>query len=238
MNLDQKKSATSKQSKRFVISLGGSIIVPDEIDVQHLRKFKALIETEVKKNKKFLIITGGGRTSRRYSEAAKKLKVLNSNDLDWLGIHTTRLNAHLMRTIFRKIAHHRIVTNPSRIEKTDMPVIIAAGYRPGNSTDLIAVRLAKKYQADTVLNLSNIAYVYDKDPKTHKNAKALKSLDWKEFRKIVGNKWDPGLNAPFDPVASHLAQRLGLEVVITSGKDINNIKAYLDGKKFKGTIIK
>lgn len=238
MNLKKKNPTIFKRGKRFVISLGGSIIVPDEIDIEHLNQFKKLIETEVKKHKKFIIITGGGKISRRYSEAAKKMKVLNPDDLDWLGIHATRLNAHLLRTIFRKIAHHRIVTNPSRIEKTNMPVIIAAGYRPGNSTDLIAVRLAKKYHADTVLNLSNIAYVYDKDPKIHKDAKALKSLNWKEFRKIVGNKWDPGLNAPFDPVASHLAQKLKLEVVITSGKDINNIKAYLDGKKFKGTIIK
>ncbi len=224
--------------QRYIVSLGGSLIVPGEIDVKFLRQFRGIIESQIKKGHKFVLITGGGRTSRRYSEAAKALGELNPDDLDWLGIHSTRLNGHLMRTIFRKTAHRRIITNPNLPEKATEPVIIAAGYRPGWSTDYDAVLLAKQYGAKTVLNLSNIDYVYDLNPATHKNAKPLKELNWHNFRKIVGNKWDPGANLPFDPVASRLAEKLKLQVVIMNGKNLPNLKNFLAGKIFKGTVIR
>ena len=184
-----------------------------------------------------VLITGGGRTSRRYSEAAKKLGTLNSDDLDWLGIHSTRLNAHLLRTIFRKYSHPRIITNPHRPEPAKEPIVIAAGYRPGWSTDYDAVLLAHKYKASVLLNLSNIDYVYEKNPKTHKDAGPIKQISWKDFRKIVGNKWDPGLNLPFDPVASKLAEKLKLRVIVMNGKPLANLKNFLTGKNYKGTMI-
>src|SRR3989338_979844 len=214
-------------NKRFIISLGGSLIVPDELDLKFLKSFKNIIEKAVARKKSFLIITGGGRTSRKYSEAAKNLRCLNPTDLDWLGIHSTRLNGHLLRTIFRAHAHPRIITNPKRKEPAVEPIIIAAGYRPGWSTDYVAVLLAKKYNIKTILNLSNIDYVYDKDPNKNKNAQPYKQLSWDQFRKIVGNKWDPGLNAPFDPVASRLAQKLGLRVIIMNGRKLQNLKGFL-----------
>src|SRR5438128_1378415 len=124
-------------NNRYIVSLGGSLIVPDEVDVNFLGQFKQLIEQRIKSGDKFVIITGGGRTSRRYSEAAKKLGDLDADDLDWLGIHSTRLNAHLMRTIFRKLAHPRIITNPTKPESAREPIIVAAGYRPGWSTDYV-----------------------------------------------------------------------------------------------------
>jgi uridylate kinase len=231
---------SKKKSEKFIVSLGGSLIVPDEIDTKFLKGFKQVIEKNIKQGKQFLFITGGGRTSRRYSEAAKDLGELNTWDLDWLGIHTTRLNAHLMRTIFRKYARPRIITNPlnkSELKGGGYKILVAAGYKPGFSTDYDAVLLARHFKVKTVLNLSNIEYVYDKDPRKYKSARPIKNLTWKEFRKLVGNKWDPGLNAPFDPIASKLAEKLSLRVVIMQGKNIKNLANYLAEKKFKGTII-
>ena len=211
--------------------------MPENIDTNFLANFKRVIENAVKQKQSFLIITGGGRTSRKYSEAAKNLRCLNPTGLDWLGIHSTRLNGHLLRTIFRAHAHPRIITNPKRKEPAVEPIIIAAGYRPGWSTDYVAVLLAKKYKVDTILNLSNIDFVYDKDPKKFKHAKPIKSISWRKFRSIVGNKWDPGSNLPFDPVASRLAEKLKLTVVILNGKNLHNLKNVLSEKPFRGTVI-
>lgn len=211
--------------------------MPNEIDAHFLREFKKLIEQRLAQGEKFLLITGGGKTSRRYSEAAKALGNLNSDDLDWLGIHATRLNGHLLRTIFRKYAHPRIIKNPFHPEPAKEQIIIAAGYRPGWSTDYDAVLLARKYGSDTVLNLSNIDYVYNKDPNKFKDAQPIKNISWHDFRKIVGNKWDPGLNLPFDPVASRMAEKLKLRVIIINGKNLANLKNFFTGKKFKGTVI-
>jgi uridylate kinase len=227
----------SSTSKRFIISLGGSLIVPGEIDVKFLKEFKKIIGEQVGKGQKFLLITGGGRTARRYSEAAKSLGNLDRDDLDWLGIHSTRLNGHLLRTIFRAQANKTIITDPNEAKVVKEPIVIAAGYRPGWSTDYVAVLLAQKYKAEVVLNLSNIDYVCDKDPRKYSDAKEIKEIAWKDFRKIVGDKWDPGLNAPFDPVASKLAEKLKLRVVVMNGKKLANLGNFLSGKKFKGTVI-
>jgi uridylate kinase len=224
-------------NNRYIISLGGSIIVPGEIDVPFLQQFKTVIEAELKKGKKFLIVTGGGKTARRYIEAASKLGDLDPEDLDWLGVHSTRLNGHLLRTIFRKHAHAKILTNANEQETWKESILIGAGGRPGNSTDYQAVVFAKKYKANVILNLSNIDYVYDKNPNKYKDAKPIKNISWKDFLKIVGDKWDPGMSAPFDPVASAFAAKHKFKVIVMNGKSMKDLRSFLSGKPFKGTII-
>lgn len=226
-----------------IISLGGSLIVPDKIDWKFLKKFRKLIIKEIKKGNKFIIITGGGGTARKYQVAASKAANLTNDDRDWIGIHATRLNAQLIKTIFRQYTHPRINKNPRT--KADLKIhfskgegiMVAAGWRPGWSTDYVSVILAKRFKAQNLINLSNIEYVFDKDPKKYKNAKKIEKIKWSEFRKIVGNKWDPGLNMPFDPVASKLAQEISLRVFIAKGQNIKNFEKILKGEKFKGTVI-
>lgn len=226
-----------------VISLGGSLIVPEEIDWKFLKKFRKLILKEIKKGNKFIFVTGGGDICRRYQVAASKVAPLTKDDQDWLGVHTTRLNAQLIKTIFRKYAHPRINKNPrtkanlkNHFSKGES-IMVAAGWRPGWSTDYVSTILAERFKAKTLINLSNIKYVYDKDPKKHKDAKKIEEINWTDFRKIVGNKWDPGLNMPFDPVASKLAQEIKLRVVVAKGGDIKNLEKILNKKEFKGTVI-
>ena len=116
--------------------------------------------------------------------------------------------------------------------------MVASGWKPGWSTDYVATIIAQEYDVRTIINLSNIDYVYDKDPNKHAGAKIRPKMSWPQFRKLVGNTWSPSLNAPFDPIAAKKAQELGLEVVIMNGKNIANLKNCLAGKKFKGTVVK
>ncbi len=226
-----------KNEKIFIISLGGSLIVPGEkIDYNFLKKFRKLILQQIQKGKKFFLIAGGGTTARKYIEAANKVVRINNHDKDWLGIHGTRLNAHLLRTIFYDVAHAEIIKNPTFHMNTNKKIVVGGGWKPGWSTDYVATMIAQEYEVKSVINLSNIEYAYDKDPKKFKDAKKIKQTDWKNFRKIVGNKWKPGLNMPFDPIASRKAQQLGLKVII-AGRNLNNLKNILEGENFKGTII-
>ena len=224
----------------FVISLGGSLIVPEEIDWEFVKSFKELIENQIEKGKRFIIVTGGGRLARKYIEAGTRVDDIENEDKDWLGIHATRMNAHFIRTVFRKHAHPTINKNPYDLEgflKAKESILVAAGYKPGNSTDFIAVLIGKQFGAKKIANLSNIDHVCDSDPRTNPHAKKIESIDWKEFRKIVGDKWDPGANVPFDPVASKLADEEKMEVAIMNGKNLSNLEKYLEGEKFEGTII-
>ncbi len=225
------------EKETIVISVGGSLIVPDQIDTAFLKKFKTFIETEVKNNKRFVIITGGGKTARRYQDATRKISNLTDEDLDWLGIHATRLNGHLLRTVFRDIAHPILLKNPNKKITATEPVVIAGGWKPGWSTDYVAVQLAKKIEAKRLINLSDIDYVYDKDPKKYKDATPLKKIDWKSFRALLPESWDPGLCAPFDPIAARDAEKTKIEVAIIHGKKLAQVARYVRDEKFIGTKI-
>lgn len=222
---------------KFVISLGGSIIVPNEIDINFLIAFRELIRERIKCGDQFVLVTGGGMTSRRYQIAGKFLGILKREDLDWLGIYSSRLNAHLLQTMFGEHAYHQVLTNPVQKSNWNTGVLIVGGWKPGWSTDYVAVSFAKKFNIKNVLNLSNIDYVYDKNPRENNDAKPFKNISWTNFRKLVGDEWNPGLHVPFDPIASIFAENLALKVVVLKGTDLKNMSKFFSDKKFKGTVI-
>ncbi|MEX1027709.1 MAG: UMP kinase [Candidatus Paceibacterota bacterium] len=227
---------TTSSNDTIIISLGGSLIVPDTVDASFLKEFKTLIESFVSEGKRFFIITGGGAPARTYQQGLSEVIDATSEEKDWIGIHTTRLNAHLVRLAFGELAHTDIILDPTDTVATDKPVVIGAGWKPGWSTDYDAVMFAETAGAKKVLNLSNIEYVYDKDPKKYDDAQKIESISWSDFRKLLPEEWDPGLNSPFDPIAAKKAEELGLEVGILNGK-IENIRNYFEGKEFVGTVI-
>jgi uridylate kinase len=231
----------SRAEKRqyIVVSVGGSLIVPEGIDTSFLQSFRECILDHVRRGFSFFIIAGGGRTSRAYQDAAHAVRGdLDRDDLDWIGIHSTRLNAHLLRALFKEEAQERIVKNPTRALHGRAPLIIGAGWRPGWSTDYIAVMAAKKLGTTKLVNLSDIDHVYTKDPEEFPDAEKLEQVDWKTFRSIIPDHWDPGLSTPFDPIAAKEAEALSLEVAVMNGRDLNSFENYLAGKPFIGTVIK
>ena len=222
--------------KTIILSLGGSVIYPDNIDISFLNNFKKTIEKYIKKNCRFVIICGGGRLARQYQESASEIARLSDYDLDWLGIYATELNAQLVKMLFNKYSENFIISNPKIKIKFNKNIMVASGWKPGWSTDYDAVLLAKNLGVKTVVNMSNVDYIYDKDPKKHKGAKKIKNISWKKYRNMIGSKWKAGLNAPFDPIAAKEAQISRIKVIII-GKNLKNFENLLDNKKFEGSLI-
>lgn len=225
------------QQPRTIISLGGSLFIPDEIDISFLRTFTDMIRRRVASGERFAIICGGGKIARRYMSAGRELADLSPTDVDWLGIYVTRLNGQLIRIILGDMAHEEVATNPNEVVHSSKPVIVGAGWEPGCSTDYDAVLMARAFGAQKLLNLSNTNYVYDKDPKKFPDAKALKSLTWDAYRALIPEKWESGLNTPFDPVASKEAQEVGLHAMIINGAKLEEVEKCLRGEDFDGTVI-
>lgn len=229
-----------KKKKLLVLSVGGSIIIPKTgFDINFLKKFRQMIVDGVKQGYRFILVVGGGATCRQYNEALKKVSSISVSTLDWQGIRVTRLNAEFVKNFFGDMAYASIIEDPQKKVKTAKPILISGGWKPGRSTDDVAVRLAITYGADTVINLSNIDYVYDSDPRKNPQAKPIKNISWKDFRQNIlkSDKWIPGANLPFDPTASKTAQKAGLEVVIMNGNNLPALKKLLIDNKITGTLI-
>jgi uridylate kinase len=219
-----------------VISLGGSLIVPAEIDVSFLKRFREIMVAYAESNRA-VIVCGGGMVCRLYQAAAKAIIGTSDEDLDWIGIRSTKLNAELVRAMFGNLAHNKVTDNPLEKIRTKKKIIIGSGYVPGSSSDKDAVLLAKNFGAKRVINLTNTDFVYDKDPRFYPDAKAIERISWKDFFNIIGDAWKPGANWPFDPTASKEAEKLGIKVIVANGKDLHNFTECLYGRPFKGTII-
>jgi uridylate kinase len=224
-----------------VISLGGSIVAPDGTDVKFMREFADLVRSllEEDKERRFIFVVGGGGPARAWQNAYKEVcgDAVSYDEADWIGIMATRLNAQLVKAVMAEYCLQEVITDPTIAEPISGRVLVAAGWKPGFSSDNDAVLLAGRFNAKTVINLSNIEKVYTGDPKKDPHARPLDRISWDDFRAMVGDKWVPGTNVPFDPVASRHAQELGLKVICAAGRNLENLKKIIRGGDFTGTTI-
>lgn len=227
-----------------VLSVGGSIVAPEYPDTDFVKKFVEMVKKflEENKNDRLILVVGGGGPARIYQKAFRSVSEIAENDgtdaADWIGIMATRLNAQFVKACFGELCKEAVVTDPTQANEFSGRILVAAGWKPGFSTDNDAVLLAEKFDADTVVNLSNIEKVYTDDPRKNPDAKPLDEISWADFRKMVGDEWIPGKNCPFDPIASKKAQELKLVVICAGGKNIENTKSILEGKSYVGTTIR
>jgi len=224
-----------------VISLGGSIVAPDGVDTGFLKNFTSLIRSviEADSKRRFIFVVGGGGPARQWQNAYREISKdrVRDEEADWIGIMATRLNAQLLKAVMGDLCNQDVVTNPAEVSPLTTYVLVAAGWKPGFSTDYDAVLLAERFGADMVINLSNIEKVYTADPKTDPNARPIDKITWADFRLMTGDEWVPGKNVPFDPVASRHAEKIGLKVICAAGKNLENLGKILSGGDFTGTTI-
>ncbi len=228
---------------KIVLSVGGSLLVPNGgVSVDFLKSLNTFVRAELAEDptRQFFLVVGGGTIARQYRDVGREVvgHELTADDLDWLGIHATKLNAHLVRTIFRDIAHPVILRHYETIQKAEEPVVIGSGWKPGWSTDFCAALVCEDYGAREIINLSNVDQVYDANPKTNPNAKPVDKMTWDELRAMIGDKWSPGMNTPFDPVAAKKCQEIGVKVVVMNGNNFENLEKVFASKCYQneGTV--
>lgn len=216
---------------KIVISLGGSVIVPKDLDMMFLRDFAKLIK-KYKKKHKFSIVCGGGHTARIYTSKAKEFG-LSTNDAHELGISATHLNAKFLAKILdAKFSNE----HPTKIGKMK-GIVVSGGYKPGWTTDTDAALIAKSMKADMLINMTDVKGVYTKDPHKFKNAKLIPKISWEEFEEMFGKKiTGAGKHYVFDPLAGQICKKSKIKVYV-SGKNLKNIEKLLNRKNFTGTII-
>jgi len=225
---------------KIVISLGGSIIIPGEVNYTYLKKFVSLIK-KYSKNNKIVIVTGGGITARKYINSLRKDN-LNEDIYSLIGIATTKLNARLVNGFFNKI----VVGLPDSLnevkkslEKDNVVVIGSLGFQPDMTSDGDAAEVAEYIKADLFLNLTNVTGLYDKDPKKFKDAKLVKNIKFDEFYKIakkIGFK--AGQHFVLDYKGAEIIKKAKIKTIILNGLNLKNLENIFKGKEPIGTVIK
>jgi len=172
---------------KIVISIGGSVLVPDEIDKEFIENFAKLIR-EIHRRHELVIVTGGGKTG---------LKALN----------------------FGKI-------------------VVMGGTHPGHSTDAVAALFAEYIHADLFINATDVDGIYDRDPQKYKDAKRYEKLSVEQLVDMVKSQsLGAGKYELIDILAAKVIQRSKLKTIFLNGRNIENMKNAIEGKKFIGTVI-
>ena len=223
-----------------VIDLGGSLVAPDGVDTVFLKGFRECIVEYLgaEESSRIIIVCGGGQLARAYQKTYRSLvDDAQSHAADWIGIAATRLNAELLRHLFGSLCLDEVVHDPTAVRQFTGRILLAAGWKPGVSTDYDAVVLAERFSAATIIDLSNIPKVYTADPKRDPRAKPIDTISWKDYRALVEDRWEPGKNVPFDSEATKRAAQNGLKVIVTDGRDLANLRNILANNRFAGTTI-
>lgn len=226
------------KKKVIVLSLGGSLIVPDKIDTKYLKEFKKIILKNTKKYK-FIIVCGGGSIARKYISALKKTNT-NEKLQSFSGISATRMNARFMSYFFnfepKQGIPHTMKILKKYIKKQNVVFCGALEYKPNQTSDSTAARIAKKFKT-IFINLTNVPGLYNKNPKQYKNAKFISEISWKDFNKMANkSKFKPGQHFVLDQTASKIIMKNKIPTYII-GNNLSQLNNLLKKKKFKGTTI-
>ncbi len=226
------------KKKLVVLSLGGSLIIPDKVNIKYLKEFKKIILKHIKKYK-FVIVCGGGSIARKYISPLKEIG-RNHHIQSLAGIAVTRVNARFISYFFnidpKKGIPHKKRHIKKYLKKQDLVFCGALEYRSNQTSDGTAAEIAAYFNAEFI-NLTNVSGLFDKNPKTHKNAKLIKKISWGDFNKMANrSKFKPGQHFVLDQTASKTILKNKTPTYIL-GKNIKHLENLLKGKKFKGTIV-
>jgi len=212
------------------------MMCPDDIDDNYIDKFSRFLE-EISKHAKIYVVVGGGKTARKYVDVARKFKA-GEFFCDIIGIYATRLNACLLISSLNSDHSYPPFESIEDASNSNEKIVIMGGTHPMHTTDGVAAMLAENVKADLFVNLTNVDYVYDKDPGKYNDAKTYEKLSYDDLIKILNNsEMIASANNIMDLVAAKTIKRSSIKTLILNGKDFENLKSAINGKKFKGTVI-
>ncbi len=220
------------------MSLGGSLIIPDNVNVKFLKNFRKTILKNTDKYK-FIIVCGGGNIARKYISALKEINA-DENLQSFAGISATRMNARFMSYFFNQDQEvgipHKMKELKKYVRKYNFVFCGALEYKPHQTSDSTAAEIAKAFRCNFI-NLTDVSGLHDKNPKEFKDAKFIPKISWKDFNKMANKiKFKPGQHFVLDQHASKMIMENKITTYIL-GKNMNYLDNLLKGKKFKGTII-
>lgn len=222
--------------KSIVISIGGSVILSDEINITYFEKLNQILKNLIKKYKIYIIV-GGGKTSRTYINFGRKIG-LKEEILDQIGIDITRINAKILSHIIKN-SNTKIPKTTSDAKKIKKPITIMGGTTPGHSTDMVGAELAEKTKAIKYIIATNVDGIYDKDPNTHPDAKQIKEIKIDDLIEKFGTNWNQaGKNIVIDGPALKIIKKAKIPTLVLNGKKLIQLEKAINNQIFNGTIIK
>lgn len=222
---------------RVVISLGGSIIIPDERDGEFLNRLAGLLR-ELARDHELYVVCGGGKVARYYITTGRALGA-SEEQLDELGIGATRLNARLLQLALGDLAAPVV---PLTVEEAAAAggkgrIVVMGGTTPGHTTDGVSAALAEAVGATRIVNATSVDGVYTADPRKDKDARKHRRLTFQQLQEMLGDHHGAGASGVFDPMGAAIVLRRRIPLLVIAGRDLEEISRAVRGESVNGTVI-
>lgn len=218
---------------KIVVRLGGSIL-GSPLDPDVVGRYSGVISRILKQKHRVVVVIGGGVTARQYIGAARKMG-LPHREQDLIAIQASRLNARLVgMSLGVDSVAATVKAAVSQVEKDRIAVM--GGLRPGITTDTVATIVAEAWGSDIIVKASDQEGIYDADPRSHPDAKLLRTVSYKDIVKILGGKHAPGIHSIVDPIAVSRIVKDKLRLVVVNGAEPENVIRAVNGEMV-GTVV-
>jgi len=218
-----------------VVKLTGKLF-DDRSRAGVLREVAGVISRKASQGFRLAVVVGGGRRARDYIELGRDLG-LSEGVLDMLGIEISRVNALLLASLVGSAAYIPI---PRSVEEflrawSTGKVVVLGGLQPGQSTNAVAALVAELVGADLLVNATDVAGIYDSNPKENPNARLLKEVRAEVLEGMLRSEELAGLYELFDRVAMNIVKRSRVPLVFLSAYDVRSLEGAIEGGEFTGT---
>lgn len=229
--------------KVLVLKVGGSIMYDQLLNINFdlFKRLKLWYYENRDQYSKIVFVTGGGGLSRTMQDRIAD-NIGGDDYLHSIAMSLTQTNA----TILASFIEDKDIFVPKRLGNAyeflvspEGKTMVSGGLKVGWSTDMDAAIFADILEADRVHKISNIDYVYDKDPKEFFDAKAFKDMTWDKYFKLFdiveGEQHKPNHKMPLDVESAQFCSRKGISYMISGGKtleEISSIKKILQTGTF------
>jgi uridylate kinase len=221
--------------RRVVVKLTGKLF-DDRSRAGVLREIAGVISRKASEGFRLAVVVGGGRRAREYIELGRELG-LAEGVLDMVGIEVSRVNALLLASLVGGVAHLPV---PRSVEEflrawSTGRVVVLGGLQPGQSTNAVAAVVAELVGADLLVNATDVAGIYDSNPKENPNARLLKEVRVEVLEGMLRSEELAGLYELFDRVAMNIVKRSRIPLVFLSAYDVKSLEGAIEGGEFTGT---
>lgn len=224
----------------IILKIGGSVIQKTLLDINP--KIQDLLKIIQKSDEKVGIVNGGGPLSRLLQRTLRENGIEDRSKVDKMGYLTDNLFGHfLIMNLPSDQTYQNILTHNEILEKgkeafSIYKYIVGGAAEIGHSSDFNAVQMAINFNSKCIIRITDVDFVYDKDPDTNPDARKIEKMDWEMYLNLINNKFESGGNYPFDPIASRLALENRVCVYLCSLENFLE-KGSINFDNFVGTII-
>ena len=220
-----------------VISIGGSILIPDQNDSVFIGKLAEMLKKASEKVR-LCGVCGGGKIARYYTVTGRELGG-DEYQLDLLGIGCTRLNAALLALALGDRSSTEIpldVKTAAERFRTGK-IVVMGGTEPGHTTDAVATMLAVELGGARVINATSVDAVYSDDPRKNPDAVRYDKLTIEELDALVYKDHGAGKSSVFDPLGVQIAKKEKIDIQMVDGRNLEELEKAILGQPFSGTYI-